>query len=63
MDEKRCHNQRTMEKARENAEDVIPIEQLSDAMDLISVVVAFMKLERILDLKDMNNINYKIKNM
>jgi len=52
-----------MERARENAEDVILIEQLLDAMDLIYVVVAFMKLERILDLKDMNNINYKIKNM
>ena len=52
-----------MEKARENAEDVILIELLSGVMDLISVVVVFMKLERILDLKDMNNKNYKIKNM
>lgn len=52
-----------MEKARENAEDVILIERLSGAMDLIYVVAVFMKLERILDLKDMNNINYKINNM
>ena len=52
-----------MEKARENAEDVILIEQLYDVMVLIYVAAAFMKLERILDLKDMNNINYKIKNI
>lgn len=52
-----------MEKARENAEGVILTGQLSGGMVLIYVVVAFMKLERILDLKDMNNTNYKIKNM
>ena len=46
-----------MERVRENAEDVILIEELSDAMDLISVVGVFMKSERILDLKDMNNKN------
>jgi len=46
-----------MERVRENAEDVILIELLSGAMDLISVVVVFMKSERILDLKDMNNKN------
>lgn len=51
-----------MERARENAEDVILIELLYDAMDSIYVAAVFMKLERILDLKDMNNINYKIKN-
>jgi len=43
-----------MERARGNAEDAIPIELLYDAMDFIYVVAVFMKLEKILDLKDLN---------
>ena len=53
-----------MEKDRESVEDVILIEDSYDVMDYISVGDVFMKLEKILDLKGLNEnkIRRKRKN-
>jgi hypothetical protein len=43
-----------MVKDKENVDVVIPIEELLEGMVYTFVDVAFMKLGRILDLKDLN---------